>query len=185
MRRIYLIGMIAILSGCRSRTSAPIAISCDTTALRVTFTPDSAAALCLPPSYQAREGSRLWARGTVEDAGYAWLSVAVLDSSAAADEWGVPPQPRSFRRRDPPGVLHAITAESVTVHREVVETRPVDVEIALISGGAMGASRQPALRAAWPLEGGRWVLVQGQSANPAMLDSLRGLLRTIRTASKP
>jgi hypothetical protein len=111
----------------------------------------------------------------VGDSGYAFLSVKVLDSAAAADEWGTPPRPRTLRTPRDTTVLHALTAESVTVHREDVDGWHVEVETAIVTGGP-GFSRQPFLRAVWPLPGGRW------ASAPRELDTQQAMLRTVHLA---
>lgn len=121
-----------------------------------------------------------WARGTLRDSSYAFFTVAVLDSAAAAQEWGSPPRPKPFGGPHDSTVLHALATESLTVHREHVDRWDVDVETALISGGQVGFHRQPALRAVWPVAGGRWVLVQGFASTLGELEIHRAMLHTLR-----
>jgi hypothetical protein len=181
MRRSALLLALLAAVACRGRTVAS-APTCADPAWRPAYTPDSSVALCLAPGYAAAGQGRRWARGTVGDSSYAWLTVAVLDSAAAADEWGVPPALPSFRRPTDPGALHATRADSVAVSRESIGGRAVEVETALVSGGQAGLRRHPALRAVWPLPGGRWALAQGFAERPAELQTLGAMLRTARLA---
>jgi hypothetical protein len=147
----------------------------------VSYAADSSSALCAASGYDlAGDTGRRWARGAPGDTGYAWLSITVLDTADAADEWGQPSAPGSFQRADPPGTLHALRAESVSVHREVIQTAIVEVETARVSGGVTGLNRHPVLRAVWRVGDGRWVLAQGFATEPATLDTLRAMLRTVR-----
>ena len=178
-----LAGVTAAGLGCTSSSDVASAPTCKAPLAEMAFIGDSAAAICLLPRFaKLGDSESAWARGTVSDAGYAWLSLVVLDSARAADEWGVPPVPRSFRRPDPPDVIHAMHADSVTVHTERIEGRLVEIETGLLSGGVQGARRQPSLRAAWPIDGGRWVLVQAQATAAATVDSMRAMVRTVRVA---
>lgn len=162
----------------------PLALACPSSAWRPVATPDNAALFCLAPGYAPVPGSlgvgMRWARGTPRDSSYAFLTVAVLDSAAAALEWGTPPSPKPFGDPRDSAVLHALTTESLTVHREHVDRWDVDVETAVISDGAVGFHRQPALRAVWPVAGGRWVLVQGFASTLGELEIQRTMLHTLR-----
>ena len=172
---------VAVAAGCDSSRDVARSPACEAPLGVVAVMTDSVAAICLLPGFsKVGDSGGMWARGTVSDSGYAWLHLAVLDSARAAEEWGVPPVPRSFRQPDPPDFIHAVRTESVAVHAERIQGRLVEVETALVSGGVQGARRQPSLRAAWPIDGGRWMLVQSQATVPATLDSMRVMVRTVR-----
>ena len=167
-----------------TRPPALAAPACPDETWRPAATSDSTIALCLAPGFASTGEGRRWARGKVGDSSYAWLTVVILDSVEAEDEWGSPPVPRSFRAASPPaGTIHALTAESIAVYRDTVDGQPVEVETALISGGFADLRRQPAIRAAWRLPSGRWVLAQGLADRPAEIDILRAMLRTVKLAA--
>ena len=183
MRYLGLLALTMTVLGCSSPRGVASTPTCTAPLAAVAFTVDSIAAICLLPEFaRLGDGQDAWVRGRVSDPGYAWIDLSVLDSAEAAHEWGVPPVPRSFREPDPPDVIHAFSADSVTVHAEHIDGRRVELETGLVSGGAHGASRQPALRAAWPIDGGRWVLVQGQASALGTVDSMRAMVRTVRVA---
>ena len=182
MRRFLSLLLCVVPAACRVQPHIR-ALACPSGAWRSVTTPDSAATFCLAPDYAPVAGSlgagMRWARGSLGDSSYAFLTVDVLDSSAAALEWGSPPRPKPFRAQRDSTVLHAIAAESVVVHRDHVDRWDVDVETGLISGGEVGFHRQPALRAVWPVASGRWVLVQGFASTPGELEVHRAMLRTL------
>jgi hypothetical protein len=152
--------------------------SCATVAWRSAPAADSTVALCAPAGFRAARVRARWVRGRVTDSAYAWLSVALLDSAAAAAEWGTGPLP-SFTRPVDTTRLHALRAESVATSREHIAGQDVSVETARVSGGQAGLPPQPALRAVWPRPGHGYVLAQGFAERPADLDTLRLMLRTI------
>jgi hypothetical protein len=165
------------VAGCGTPAVRPVTVSCRAPA-EARLSADSSFGLCLPAGFErlhpdASPGADAWRRGTPEASGYAWLTVQVLDSAAAAGEWGVPPTPPSFRDRSAPGMVDATSAESVGVHRTMVGGRAVDIESALLTGGVSGVRRQLALRAVWAEGDGRWVIVQGRGNSAAAVDSLR------------
>ena len=182
MQRLVSLLVCVAPVACRGQPPAR-ALACPSGAWRPVATPDSAAAFCLAPGYAPVPGSlgvgMRWARGAPGDSGYAFLSVDVLDSAAAALEWGTPPRPKPFGVPRDSTALHALAAESVTVHRERIDRWDVEVETAFISGGQVGFRRQPALRAVWPVAGGRWVLVQGFASTPDELAMHLAMLHTL------
>jgi len=163
MQRLVSLLVYVAPVACRGQPPAR-ALAGPSGAWRPVATPDSAAAFCLAPGYAPVPGSLGvgigWARGAPGDSDYAFLSVDVLDSAAAALKWGTPPRPKPF------GVPRA----------------------AFISGGPVGFRRQPALRAVWPVAGGRWVLVQGFASTPdelAMHPILVRLASAALTSARP
>lgn len=149
-------------------------------------TPDGAVAICLAPGFTPRGDSTRWARGQVGDSAYAWLSVRVLDSATAAEEWGTPPRPTTFRAPMDSMRTDAVRAESVVVRSARVDGTLIEVETARVSGGVAGLRRQPAIRAAWRVAGGRWVLAQGVSDQVTGLAALQAMLQTVHvTRSAP
>lgn len=180
MRVLMLLALLIPVAACRSREP----IACNAAERSPAFSRDSTVALCAFPGYRlATSTGRLWARGSPTDSSYAWLTVAVLDSSEAASEWGTPPRPGSLRSSEPPTTIHRLTAESVAVHPETVDGRSVRVETGRVTGGFAGWRRKPMLRAAWPLGDGRWVLAQGQAPDTRTLDTLRIMLRSVRVTA--
>ena len=182
MRTLVLVA-VAALAGCTKERSAPD-LACDV-AWRAMRTPDGAVALCVAPGYAAVGDSARWARGQPHDSTYAWLSVRVVDPAEAANEWGSPPRPPSFREPVDTMMLHVLRAESVSVHREHVDGVTVEVETARVSGGQAGFDREPAIRAVWALSGGRWALAQGFTRQPSELATLRAMLRTVWVKYSP
>lgn len=166
---------------CRSADHARSTLKCPAATPVAALSADSTTGLCLPSDFaRARpEGnivSDAWKRGKPGDSTYAWISTHVLDSAAAALEWGVPPRPTSLRVNDPSDGTDQVTADSVVSHPMVIDGRKVDVETALLSGGFAGMQRQPHVRAVWPVGDGRWVIVQGQARSPQQVDVLRGFI---------
>ena len=173
-----------LLAACEAASPAQ-RLACRDAAWRPMLTPDGTVALCVAPGYVPRGDSARWERGGVGDTTYAWLSVRVLDSTEAAEEWGTPPHPTNFRAPYDSTVIHALSAESVVVRRERLDGAAVEVEAARISGGVAGLRRQPAIRAVWPLAGGHWALAQGFSVQPNELATLEAMLRTVRIKYRP
>jgi len=177
--RLAIVGVIAGAFGCNRSSELLSPLVCAPPLAAVDFTTDSTAALCLLPGFTKRgDSGGLWARGAVADADYAWVRVAVLDPATGTELWGTRPSPPSFRRPDPPDVIHALRVDSVVVHRETIEDRLVEIETALVSGGFDGARRQPALQAIWWTQRA-WVVVQARAASPTTIDSLRAMARTV------
>ena len=166
-----------VLAACAPPSPAPHVV-CRTPGWEPSLSSDSSLALCAAPGYRPAGDAARWTRSAVGDSNYAWVSVTLLDSAEAARTWGTPPQPRTFRYNDPPGTLHGISAESVSVRRGHVAGVDVEFEIARITGGQLGFHGQPAMRAAGPIGDGRWLLAQGFAERPAELETLIGMLQT-------
>ena len=125
--RLAALLLCLVVAACEAASPAQ-RLACGEAAWRPMLTSDGAVALCIAPGYAPQGDSARWARGSVGDTAYAWLSVRVLDSAEAALEWGTPPHPASFRAPYDSTVLHAIRPESVVVRRERLDGAAVEVE---------------------------------------------------------
>jgi hypothetical protein len=171
----------ALTVACRSADHARATLKCPAATPVAALSADSTAGICLPSDFarvrpEAKIVSNTWKRGRPGDSTYAWIATDVLDSAAAALEWGVPPRPTSLRVNDPSDGTDQVRADSVVSHPMVIDGRTVDVETALLSGGFAGMQRQPHVRAVWPVGDGRWVIVQGEARTPQQVDVLRGFI---------
>lgn len=172
-------------AACRAGESSALALSCTMPFPTRAIGAQSSFALCLPPEFQRfpSEGNTerdAWKRGSPSDSTYAWISIHVLDSLEASREFGSPPRPRMLRDPEPPQVVDGVRADSVVSHSMTIDTRSVDVETALVSGGVSGMRRQPQFRAALPLGHSHWIIITGQAESAAHLDTLRESLASLR-----
>jgi hypothetical protein len=180
------LGVFAELAvACQRADRAPSTLTCAPAAPVAAWLADSAGGVCLPTDFaevrpEVKMASNAWRRGEPGDSTYAWISAHVLDSAAAADEWGVPPRPKSLRENEPTDFPDKVTAHGVQSHSMLIDGRTVDVETALLSGGVAGMRRTPHFRAVWPLGDGRWAIVQGQASNPEQVDTLRRLIASFQ-----
>jgi hypothetical protein len=182
MRRLNLVAPLWLVAACAPSSDARVSLvaGCASTRWQRTATSDSAASICLPSDFE-RFSPRAWRRGSVSDTAYAFLSLAVFDSAAAAREWGTPPRPPGFAAAYDSTILHAVRHDSVASQVRTIDGSVVTVETARASGGNF-FDNQPVLRATWPATHGRWVFVQGWSTRGRDLALLDSLVTTVRIA---
>jgi hypothetical protein len=77
-----------------------------------------------------------------------------------------------------------VTTDSQITHTDTVVGVGGNVDVGLVTGGAVGMRRHPMLTAGWDLPGKLRLHVTALAERPAMLDSVRIALRTIRIARK-
>lgn len=178
--------ILAVLTvACQAADHAHATFKCPSATPVAALSADSASGLCLPAGFaevrpEVSIVSNAWRLGRPGDSTYAWISTHILDSAAAAREWGIPPRPRSLRENDSGDGPDKVTADSVQSHPVLINGHAVDVETALLSGGFAGMRRMPHVRAVWPLGDGRWAIVQGEASSSQQLDALRGLIASFQ-----
>jgi hypothetical protein len=178
MRPVATAVFLMLSSACARATPAASA-TCSEPSWRSSHSADSTVALCAPPQFRAGDDFPRWARGDATDSNFAVLSLHVLDSTAAAREWGPRARPRRFSEPTDTTQLHAVRADSVVNRIQSVDGRQVEVETARLTGG-IGFSNQAALLAFWWLPNGHLVLVQGLVSQPEDLEVLRAMVETLR-----
>ena len=186
MRHLALFVVLLGAAACQ-KGGTVAGVSCSEPGWSSATTPDSSAVFCIAPgdrTVRPAVGGARWVHGAPNHPHYAYFTIAVLDSAAAALEWGTPPQPKPLGGRRVSQLADAVVAESIVTRREQIDGRYVDVETALISGGAVGFRRRPALRAVWPISEGRWVLAEGLASAQPDLEIQRAMLRTLRVSGR-
>jgi hypothetical protein len=99
---------------------------------------------------------------------------------ASGDRW-----PPTLRLLEPCDQLpDCVTADSVVAHHDTVAGQLVQVETALMSGGALGLERHPHLVAWWETADRRRVHVTGLANAPGTLDTLRAALGTLQLVER-
>ena len=176
-RHCALTVVLASVACCGGKREQPL--GCAQPSWRRVQAADSALALCVPPGFARSSSGHGWARGTADQINFLWLAASVLDSMDATREWGSPPTPPSMRAPIDSSMPDFVRADSVEIHEDTVDGHVVAVETGLLTGGAVGFHRAPAVRAVWRLPRGRWALLQGFATQPGQLDTLRAMMRTV------
>ena len=172
------LAVVALLGACVSSTAAPPPHCIST--WHPVWTADSSVALCIPPDFVSA-GPNAWGRRKANGAFADLLSVQLLSwpqDSTTLSGW--PPHLAS----GPNCLADCATADSVTVHRDTVAGVQVSTEVGLVSGGEPGFRRHPFLVRGWTLTNTSRGFAQGWTTNPATLDTLRDILKTVRSLTE-
>jgi hypothetical protein len=184
--------LVAVSTSVSAACSRPAVVRTATCAPQWTaaWIPDSTVMLCLPPGFVARSAyswsrpapPRGISRSIVVNAPAAdFLSVELLRwpaDSLKVSSW--PPRLGS----GPECRADCSTVDSVVVHGDTVAGHAARTETGLVSGGFAGLVRQPTLVSGWGVSDARRVSVQGWSAWPATLDTLRMAIATVQVTER-
>jgi hypothetical protein len=96
------------------------------------------------------------------------------EDSASLHQW--PPQLAS----GPACKADCITIDSGSSYHDKWTDFDAQTEIGLATGGLAGLQRRPVMVAGWVVSNDRRGFAQGWTAQPATLDTLRSMLRTVR-----
>ncbi len=181
MRTRSLVGIIVplVLLGCTRSEQAVSAPACPASWIR-SATADSSITLCLAPGF-ARLDEHTWQRSspaTGEDLAD-FFSVELLEWPAdSASVRGWPPRLSSSDTCQ----ADCITVDSTATYQDRWSGFDAHTETGRASGGIAGLSRRPVMASGWIISGSRRGFAQGWSAQPATLDTLRQMLRTVHLA---
>jgi hypothetical protein len=175
-RTLPILAVAMLLACARTEGSGEVA-ECPASWQRA-WTADSSLSLCVAPAFVQSE-AHSWQRldpaqgPDPQD----FFSVEVIrwpDDSASLRHW--PPRLGS----DPECRTDCITVDSSTVHADRWSGLEAHTEVGRISGGLAGLQRRPVFVSGWVIASDRRGFAQGWATQPATLDTLRQMLRTVR-----